>query len=243
MVVESLPGIYWIKLKWVNVYLWKHENGYTLIDAGLPWQAGDIFEAFEKLHLSSGDLKRILVTHGDIDHIGALAALKAKTGAEIVSHGAEKPIIELSHGRPLRENLVGAVYSPFYRIVISVLLKPVIVDRIVLDKEVLPEEGLKVVYTPGHTPGHVCYYHPERKVLFSGDLFMHTGGRIRNPFALFTPDPVGVEESQRKVAALEIDSVFFGHGEPILEDASSEIRKVTPSPLKRSRGASGAAKS
>jgi glyoxylase-like metal-dependent hydrolase (beta-lactamase superfamily II) len=242
MVVESLPGVYWIKLRWVNVYLWKRDDGYTLIDAGLPWQAGDILKAIEELQASPSEVKRILITHGDIDHVGALATLKAETGAEVVAHGADKPIIELLHRRPLRKNVVGALYSPIYNAVTSLLLKPAVVDRIVLDKEILPEEGLKVIYTPGHTPGHVCYYHPERKILFSGDLFMHVRGKIRGPYSLFTPDPAGVQESQRKVASLKIDAVFFGHGEPVLESASSEIGKFAPSPLVRGRKGSGTTK-
>jgi len=235
MVVESLPGIFRISLKWVNVYLWKWSDGVTLIDAGVPWQAGDILKAIKEAGFSPREVRRILVTHGDIDHIGALAALKAETGAEVIAHGAEKPIIERTTGRPLRKNLLGALYRPINGVIAALILKPAIVDKTVLDKEVLPEEGLKVVYTPGHTPGHVCYYHPERKVLFTGDLFMHVRGSVRGPYGIFTPDPAGVKESQRKVAALDFDAAFFGHGEPILKDAASAIRKVAPSPLKRRR--------
>ncbi len=228
-----LPGVYRIKLTGVNVYLWKREDGYALIDAGFPWQAAAILDSLKEAGISPSEVKRILITHGDIDHVGALAAIREATGGAVVAHAAEKPLIEGKTKRKLRRNLAGALYTPIDRLLTWLFLRPAPVDRTVMDREVLEEEGLRVVYTPGHTPGHVAYYHPERKVLFTGDAFMHVGDRVRGPYSLYTPDPVGAFESQQKLSALDVQAVFFGHGEPILENASAALRAVAPPPERR----------
>ncbi len=236
MLERLLPGVHRVRLTWVNVYLWEREDGYTMIDTGFPWQAAAILNSMKATGISPSEVKRILITHGDIDHVGALAIVKRVTGGEVVAHAAEKPLIEGTTKRKLRRNLAGALYTPIDRLLTALLLRPVSVDRTVIDREILKEEGFRVVYTPGHTPGHVAYYHPGRKVLFTGDAFMNVNGRIRGPYALYTPDPTGALESQRKLAALDVQVVFFGHGAPVLENAGEALRAAAPPARRRRTG-------
>jgi glyoxylase-like metal-dependent hydrolase (beta-lactamase superfamily II) len=98
------------------------------------------------------------------------------------------------------------------------------VDREVGDGEVLPEVlgGLTVVATPGHAPGHIAFWQPERRLLFCGDVIFRLPN-LRLPFSFFTVDMEENKRSIRKVAALEPAIVCFGHGRPLREHTAAAI--------------------
>src|SRR5579862_5275250 len=70
------------------------EQGATLVDTGVPGQAAMILEKLAAEGISQGDLKRILITHQDVDHIGSMKALKETTGAEVLALDVEVPYID-----------------------------------------------------------------------------------------------------------------------------------------------------
>ena len=101
------------------------------------------------------------------------------------------------------------------------------VDRTVSDGDVIEAlGGLQVIATPGHSPGHVSFWQPERKILFVGDGIMNAFGLsgMRLPFTVSTPDMAENIRSVRKIAELDAKIVCFGHGEPITQDAAAKIR-------------------
>src|SRR5215210_3994409 len=77
------------------------ENGNTLVDAGLPGQAEAIDAALAEAGVRRQDLRRIIFTHQDLDHIGSGAALVRQSGARVLAHPADVPYIEGSQ-RPLK---------------------------------------------------------------------------------------------------------------------------------------------
>jgi glyoxylase-like metal-dependent hydrolase (beta-lactamase superfamily II) len=85
--------------------------------------------------------------------------------------------------------------------------------------------GLHVIHVPGHTPGSIALYHPERRILFSGDIFFNERG-IRVAPKFFNVDTTQVQEAAHRLAAYPIDIACFGHGEPILKDAGDRIREA-----------------
>ena len=107
-------------------------------------------------------------------------------------------------------------------------LKGTPVDRTVEDGDVIDEVmgGLQVIATPGHSPGQVAFYQPERKILFTGDTMMNafSFNGLRLPFAVATPDMDEAKRSIRKVAQLDIEIACFGHGQPLTQDAAAQIR-------------------
>jgi glyoxylase-like metal-dependent hydrolase (beta-lactamase superfamily II) len=86
--------------------------------------------------------------------------------------------------------------------------------------------GLIVYHTPGHTPGHVAFYQPEHKWIFTGDLFFGDGKRLvltTPDYTLHTPT---AQISARRVSQLAIESVFSYHGGPVLKNGAAAVRAV-----------------
>jgi len=83
--------------------------------------------------------------------------------------------------------------------------------------------GLQVIFTPGHAPGHICFWQPDRRLLFCGDVVMCLP-RLRLPFAAFTVDMEENKRSIKKIAELEAEVVCFGHGQPLTRNAAAQLR-------------------
>jgi glyoxylase-like metal-dependent hydrolase (beta-lactamase superfamily II) len=102
---------------------------------------------------------------------------------------------------------------------------PVAVDRELADgDEIDALDGMRVVHTPGHTPGSICFYCPQRRLLFTGDAAANTFG-LRPPIGWYTEDTAQAKESIRKLAALDFEAAFFGHGRPIDKEAALRFRR------------------
>jgi glyoxylase-like metal-dependent hydrolase (beta-lactamase superfamily II) len=99
------------------------------------------------------------------------------------------------------------------------------VARELRDSEVLPEvfDGLQVIATPGHAPGHLSFWHPERRLIILGDVMMHMPTRLTLPFAAFTYDMAENIRSIRRVARLEPTIACFGHGTPMVISTAKRI--------------------
>jgi len=160
--------------------------------------------------------------------------LKKTTGAQIIASALEKPVIEGKQmiARPEQSKLKGI--SRFIRMP-DMTFPGVEVDRIVEDGEVITEVmgGLQAVFTPGHAPGHMAFFQPEKRVLFCGDVIFNLTG-LTLPWAFLTVDMVENKKSIRKVAQLSPEIVCFGHGNPILSDGNHILRNFAMKILIRS---------
>ena len=209
----------------VHCYLWEGEAGVTLIDTGMPRHAAIILDAIKAHGIPLHSVKRILVTHADVDHIGSLFKLKQATGAQVICHAVEKELLEQPRRRRpatlwLRPLFALATLLPAYR---TLPVKP---DRLVVDGERL-EEGFIVVHTPGHTPGHMALLHPQKRLLIAGDALRNVGNRLSQPPAAFTPDSVNAQRSIWKLAKKygdDFQTIVFGHGPPILQNGGSRVK-------------------
>jgi len=228
----------------VNVYLLEEADGaITLVDAGLG--SGEAQAALEaglaRLGRSPGEVRRIVVTHGHVDHFGAARFVQERCEAEagrvppVYCHPADAPKIT-EGGRRWRDTL------PLYGAYLARLgVPPEVLAAIARAgersfglarrvKEALPiGEGevietrrlrLEVLHMPGHTPGLVCLYDRERRIFLSDD---HLLERVSpNPLielgpggeaGLFRP-LLAYLASVARMRALEIDVVLPGHGPP-----------------------------
>ncbi len=156
--------------------------------------------------ITLGELKpvAILLTHGHFDHVGAVEGLKEEFGIPVYAGEHEFDTIKDPHiNRSGFFDRVPTVYSA---------------DIPLKDEEVIELAGftIKVLFTPGHTPGGVCYYFPDENVLFSGDtLFYNSVGRTDFPLSSGEALIKGIKE---KLMTLD-DSVIVLTG----HDASTTI--------------------
>jgi glyoxylase-like metal-dependent hydrolase (beta-lactamase superfamily II) len=164
-----------------------------LIDA--PWQVvDDITDECATLQVT---VQTIVCTHGHWDHTMGLAELVSATGARVACHAADVDMLEHPS------------FAPF---VFPFELTPVTPDMLLQEGDQVQVGGhtFSVLHTPGHTPGCICLYDAEEKLLFSGDtLFCGTCGRMDLPGG----DPGAMVRSLHRLATLPADThVFPGHG-------------------------------
>ncbi len=216
--VYTVPGVI------ANPYIIVDAGGLTVIDAGLPRSEKKILAYVESLGKSARDVKRIVLTHSDLDHVGSLAALHKATGArtyaskieaEAIAAGKSSRQIKRS-GFSLRR-LMFAALRPFMK------AKPFNVDEIVTDGQVLPVGGgLRVVETIGHTPGHISLFLQSSGVLFCGDSMVTDADGIHGSRSGLTWDDAKAKQAVKKQAALAPRIVCSGHG-PVVMDAAGKF--------------------
>ncbi len=200
-----------------RVYCLVDSDGLTLIDASVAPAGKRILKQIAAKGYQPKDVKRILITHAHPDHVGALPYLKDMTGAAVWSSRLEKPVIQGEIAVPRPKSRLPIPDTKF---------KPVPVDRELNDGETLPEilGGLQVIYTPGHAHGHISFWHPEKRILFAGDVIFNIPRKMRLPIALFSVDMAENRRSIVKIAALEPKILCFGHGKPITENTTEQLR-------------------
>jgi glyoxylase-like metal-dependent hydrolase (beta-lactamase superfamily II) len=84
---------------------------------------------------------------------------------------------------------------------------------------------VRVIHTPGHSPGHLAFYWPERRVLFAGDAIA-THPIFAPGWPAFTLNPVQHRASLERMAKLDVDVLAIGHGDPITEGAAERLRSL-----------------
>ena len=201
------------------------QNGNTLVDAGLPGQAEAIGAALTEVGIGVSDLGRIIFTHQDLDHVGSGAALVRQSGAMVFAHPADAAHIDGSL-RPLKPSPEMLERRPQMREALE-RLEPVRVDEHLADGDYLDlAGGTRVIFTPGHTPGHLSLYLERPKVLVAGDALTAEGSHLNGPNPPLTLDMRAAVRSVRRLADLEIDTIVCYHGGVVSEDANGQLRRV-----------------
>lgn len=221
--VEVVPGVHQIPgVRWSRAYLIEDDK-LALVDAGPFWTARRIERYIRSIGRHPGDLAYVLMTHSHPDHAGSVRSIVRKTGAHVFAHPhdtAHNP----RHGAYL--SYMGMIDRlPFLR---------ADVHETVDDGHRLPIlGGMRVLHTPGHTPGSVCYLLEDRGVLFSGDTVFSDGNGVSRsvPYPKYNGDDY--RRSIQRLASVEFDSLCGGHGSPLVGSASDRLRDllaVSPDP-------------
>jgi glyoxylase-like metal-dependent hydrolase (beta-lactamase superfamily II) len=179
------------------------EPRLSLIDCGYAGSANRIVKAITAQGRSAGDLGRVVVTHGHPDHAGSARELAA-LGAAILIHPADAERLATTWRDVARRPSRGRLFA-------AMTPEPPAVQPIE-DGDVLPVlGGLRVVHTPGHTPGSVCLYGARDRVLFVGDNLQRRFGRLSFASPLYSDDPAMARRSMARLADFDIDTIVFGH--------------------------------
>jgi glyoxylase-like metal-dependent hydrolase (beta-lactamase superfamily II) len=206
---------------YVNCYLVVEGDGVTVIDAGLPrhWKLlqAELATAGRSLH----DVRGLILTHGDTDHIGFAARLYRETGIPAHLHTADVERARLQVKKPNSGwgpvsfgPLAGFLwYSARYG---GLRIEPVTELRTLADGDVLDLPGApRIIHTPGHTPGSIVVHVPAVDAVLMGDTLttrnVLTGVRGPQP-APFTLQPRQAVEALNRLAGIDADWVLPGHG-------------------------------
>jgi glyoxylase-like metal-dependent hydrolase (beta-lactamase superfamily II) len=208
--MEAIPGgIYHLDELVGGPTLLVDADSLTLVDAGLPDVEESIFAAIESLGRTRDELRRVLITHADPDHVGSLPAIVAATGAAVYAGEGEAPVVEGK--QPSRS---GQTFPS------------VPVERRLAPGETMPlHGGIEVVATFGHTLGHVSYYLPAAGVLLAGDCLVNVDG-LAGSMPQYTADAGQAREAVKALAALCPRTICFGHGPSIVGDAAEQLRAL-----------------
>jgi glyoxylase-like metal-dependent hydrolase (beta-lactamase superfamily II) len=229
----TLPLPLWSRQ--VNLYLIEDHDGFVLIDCGV-----DTDEAFAALQhqlkeigVSLADLSRILITHCHHDHYGMVGRIKQVAPVAVAMHsiGRERADrIYVHAGRPgpgldallLKYGLPGRYAAKAEDVMLAWrdLVSPAAIEGELVDGQSVQmgSRTYRVLHTPGHSAGHVCFYDSERRLLLAGDhlsaervphvgVTLFTGG---NPLGQYL-------DSLRRVSDLDVDVVLPGHGAPFTD--------------------------
>ncbi|GII58931.1 MBL fold metallo-hydrolase [Planotetraspora thailandica] len=224
-------------LRYVLVYALEIPGGVAIIDAG--WNTDEAFDA-----LASGlgiagyeitDVKAVLVTHIHPDHYGLAGRIRDVSGAWIGLHPADARLVRDRYDDSAIEALISRERTLLVRcgvpdmtaqelagasMMVRNFVTMAVPDRLIEDGERLDLPGwdLKAIWTPGHSPGHLCFVEPERRLLFSGD---HVLAKITPIVAVHpqsAPNPLAdYLDALRAVGKLDVDEVLPAHEFRFLE--------------------------
>lgn len=222
--MEITSGVHVVDLGIVQAYLFCEADRVTLIDAGLATSANAILGSLEAAGRKPTDLRQILVTHHHGDHTGALAELVERTGAHVISHAADAPVVRgvIEGSPPILLDVERAYFESKPHVPPAPASR---VDREVNDGDEIDLEGRStIVGVPGHTAGSVALYVPRRRILFTGDAVASVAGK---PIVgVFNVDSREARASFAKLAELDFDVACFGHGAPLGKNASLAFRRL-----------------
>jgi glyoxylase-like metal-dependent hydrolase (beta-lactamase superfamily II) len=212
------PNLTMLRVNGWQLYVWRDEDSVTLIDTGAPGSGADILSA-------APGIDQMVLTHGHVDHSGSAAELQQATGAAVLTGAGDAAAVRT--GAALRPPVFEDWEVPIYQRVSANLpdtAPPVPVDRDLVDGDVLDfGGGAEILAVPGHTEGSIAIHLPRHGVLFTGDTIANVGTVM---LGTFNQDRAQTVASFRRLAALDVETVCFGHGEPIGSSAGTKLREV-----------------
>jgi glyoxylase-like metal-dependent hydrolase (beta-lactamase superfamily II) len=233
--MKLAPSLHRIGSDYVNSYLVEDAGGVTAIDAGLPGHWRELEAELAAMGRSLDDVRGVVLTHGDIDHIGFAERLRSERDVPVYVHELDAPRARGEVKKPQTG------WGPIrYRSLLGFLwytarrggLRPRPPTRLetFTDGRTLDLPGApRIIHIPGHTPGSVAVHVPAVDALFVGDA-MTTGNVLTGALgprpAPFTIDPQMALASLTKLEAVPATWVLPGHGAPWSGGVAEAVRLI-----------------
>ena len=231
---QPAPGVLRMGTDLINWYLVADDTGVTVVDAGAPAYRPQLEAGLEQLGRSIGDVRAVILTHGDADHKGFAEKLRAERGTPVHVHSADAELTRTGKGRIHERKLFGyARYPAFWKAMAGFARggRPLHVAEVKTfeDGDVLEVPGRpRAIHAPGHSPGCVAFLFEGHGALIVGDILFNYNvltGR-RGPQI----SPAGFNQSsQQALASLDrlegvsSNTMLFGHGDPWTQGTAAAL--------------------
>ena len=220
----------------INPVAVKGQNGLLLIDCGFTGFLPRLEQAMAKEAISMDDVKKLLITHHDTDHMGALKAIIEKyPDIDVLCSPEQAPYIT-GEEKPLRltlfeqknETLTDETERKALEDEMQGLREVQTIDSVtvIADGTVLTDCGVKLIEVSGHMPGHICAYIEREKTLIAGDALISSDGRLQRPDRRFTLDMDTALKSLEKLLDYDIDTVICYHGGIVTEQVRESLLSI-----------------
>jgi glyoxylase-like metal-dependent hydrolase (beta-lactamase superfamily II) len=228
------PSLHRLGSSLVNSYLVEEGGFVTIIDAGLPAYWSDLPRELAAMGRSLDDVRAVVLTHGDTDHIGFAERIRRERGVPVYVHELDAARARGEVKKPMSgwgPVKIGALlgFLAYTARKGGLRLSP-LTEVVTFTEGTLDVPGSpRVIHVPGHTPGSVAIHVPAIDAIFMGDAFttrsVLTGKEGAQP-GPFTLDPEGARESLAKLDAIEATWALPGHGEPWSSGLTEALRQV-----------------
>jgi glyoxylase-like metal-dependent hydrolase (beta-lactamase superfamily II) len=221
--VRLAPSLHRIGDDHVNCYLVEEAGEITVVDAGMPAFYGDLVHELRAMGRTIEDVRALVLTHGHSDHIGFAERVRDEHGVPVSVHEldaalarGEVPNPSAGLGARRLGSLLGFLLWSARRGALRIH-NPRVVTTFGSEATLDVPGALRVIHTPGHTPGNTALHAPSVSALFAGDtlstLLVTTG--VTGPHvAAFTADPEQALASLERIEAVEAGWLLPGHGAP-----------------------------
>jgi len=230
--MRIVPSVHRLGDDHVNAYLVEDGGEVTVVDAGLPAFFGDLVAELATMGRSLDDVRAVVLTHGHSDHIGFAERIRDEHGVPVSVHEldaalarGEVPNPSAGLGarrlRSLLDFLVWGARRGALRI-----RNPKVVTTFGSDAELDVPGALRVIHTPGHTPGNCALHAAGANSLFAGDTlstYLVTSGAVGPRVAAFTADPEQALASLGRIEDIEAAWLLPGHGAPWAEGVAAAV--------------------
>lgn len=229
--MKLAPGLHRVGTDIVACYLVDTEDGVLLVDAGIAGQWRDLLAELAAMGRTVSDVRGVVLTHGDEDHIGFAERLRA-AGVPVWVHEADAGRAR-GEGKPSTgwgRVRLGAVLGFLWYAARHGGLKTQYLTEVntFADGDVLDLPGNPtIIGLPGHSPGSVAIHVPAVDAVFVGDALTTRNvltGAVGPAPAPFTDEPERAAESMRRLADVDARWVLPGHGAPWSEGTAGAVR-------------------